>query len=102
MDCMTEWADRVNKAQIERIFDLGEYLTKVPEELKPMKMTLLAMKLKDEGIARSEEEALVMLMESYAWAEVQKIMDYYDSVLAKLEGYMTKRLEKLKGKERTS
>jgi len=91
---MMEWADRVNQAQIERIFALGEYLTKIPEEYKPMKMTLLAMKLKDEGIARSEEEALVMLMEAYAWAEVQKIMDYYDGVLEKLELYITKRITK--------
>lgn len=80
-----EWADKVTNENVDRVLELGVFLSMLPADQKPMRMTLIANSLAGEGVARSQEEAYVMLMEAYAHAEVMKIMAWYDLMLAKLD-----------------
>jgi hypothetical protein len=90
MDCMQEWSDRVNSENIDRILELGHMLTTLSPEQKPMRMTLCASKLAGDGVARSTEEAYIMLTDACIHAEVWKLMDAYDQTLKDCDVYITK------------
>ena len=90
MDCMKEWSDRVNDEQVNRILEIGEYLAVLPADQKPMRMTLAATRLHGEGVARSQEEAYVMLAEALVNSEVMKLIEGYDKTLRDFEVYITK------------
>ena len=88
MDCRDEWADRVNQEQIEWVLQLGEFLMMLPADQKPMRMTLAASKLWGEGVARSQEEAYVMLSEACVNSEVMKLIEGYDTAMHQAEKHM--------------
>ncbi len=90
MDCLHEWSDRVNDEQVVRVLDMGAKLTALPAEERPLKMTLIATQLWGEGVARSQEEAYVMLTDACVHAEVFKLMDQYDVMLKDMDAHMDK------------
>lgn len=95
-DCMEEWAERVHSENIDRILELGEFIAALPAEQKPLRMTLAASKLSGDGIARSQEEAYVMLMEACVHSEVWRLMGEYDKTLKDVDKYITKMRKMLK------
>lgn len=81
MDCMREWSDRMDDVKIQKILGYGEMITRLPPEEKPMRVTLLALQLVDDHLARSIEEGYVILMEAYAHAENMRLMEWYEQML---------------------
>ena len=93
MDCLHEWSDRINDEQVVRVLDMGAKLTALPAEERPLKMTLIATQLWGEGVARSQEEAYVMLTDACVHAEVFKLMDQYDVMLKDMDAHMDKMMK---------
>lgn len=93
MDCMQEWADRVCETQLEKILELGEHLVGLPPDEKPFRMTMAASQLAGEGVARSQEEAFVMLTDACVHAEVFKLMDQYDDMLRQMDRHMDRMMK---------
>ena len=80
MDCMKDWTDRVDEPNLHRLLELGETLNSLPQEYKAYRAALMANSLFADGTARSQEDAYVMLMEVYAYAQVKEMMDVYDKM----------------------
>lgn len=84
MDYIRERSDRVTDEQIQCILELGELLLILPHDERPLRLTLMAVQLVGNGVARSQEEAHVMLMEAYAHATNMQLIRWYDDMILKL------------------
>lgn len=84
MNCMQEWSDRVTNEQIQCILEIGELLYILPHHERPLRFTLMAAQLADNGVARSVEEANIMLMEAYAHASNMQLIKWYDDMVLKM------------------
>lgn len=90
MDCRDEWSSRIDSLQIDSILELGEVISSCSHHEKPAKMTLMASQLAGEGIARSQEEAYVMLTDACIHHEVWKLMISYDEAMKDAQESMVK------------
>ena len=84
MDCMREWSDRVTDEQIQCILEIGKLLLILPYDERPLRFTLMASQLASNGVARSVEEANIMLLEAYAHATNMQLIGWYDDMILKL------------------
>lgn len=60
---------------MQGILELGELIVILAPEDRPYRVTLMAVQLAGDGVARSTDEGYVMLMEAYAHAHLMQYKD---------------------------
>lgn len=84
MDCCNDWEHQINQEQLTRVLELGEVIQMLPPDARPLRAKMMALKLCQDDVAASPEEAFCMLMEAYAHAEVTKILQWYEDMLMRI------------------